>query len=738
MADKICVRLVPKTSDGRSIAAEAFTLAPENAKANRPDRGRAREAERVARDLGMDARVTRHNSVDAVLSRKACEQLFGAKLQDSAEPALAAARGLSEGKASRVKFEERPRPTNELVIPEGLRDYVAFAYVPTPPEFFAETYIPPNVDNYHLRLQDVANALRAPSSHRNGWTGRGTRLAMTDTGFARHPYFDRQAYTIERFATPSQTNPEIDTSGHGTGESANALFMASDCVFLGIKHNDYSAEAMEAALDQNPDIITNSWGWNVDFLTWAQLQAQDPNLYNELRDLENIINDAIDDGVLIVFAAGNGHKAFPASMPNVLAVGGVSVKRDGSLEASSYASSFTSMLYPGRNVPDVCGVVGEFTNTPLLPGHIMLPVSDGAALDGENMPAATSSDGWGIFSGTSAASPQIAGVASLLLSANGRSHRLAPDEIRTVLQMTATDVTTGTTANGDTATVGPDAATGAGLVNAAEAAALVANGAIEANIASGVTDAWSAVNLADEHAPRVGLFVAMQTFHGSDPAAVRLRQPTQTGFRVKVEEEQSKDVEIAHLPEEIGYLAIKPGTLFDKDAQAIGEIQMLEIEQPSGDDWQLVNLEREYEDAVIIAQIMTLNGWQPAHTRIRHVNASSFEIQVEEWDYLNGMHPPETIACLAIEQGAHELPGGRALECGTIDTDHNWASAAFTGSFGSAPVVLSNAMTYHGNQEIVTRQKNVGTGGFDVRLQEEENRDGVHLVETVGWVAIQQ
>ncbi len=197
-------------------------------------------------------------------------------------------------------------------------------------------------------------------------------------------------------------------------------------------------------------------------------------------------------------------------------------------------------------------------------------------------------------------------------------------------------------------------------------------------------------------------------------------------------------MEIAQLPEEIGYLAIKPGTLFDKDAQAIGEIQMLEIEQPSGDDWQLVNLEREYEDAVIIAQIMTLNGWQPAHTRIRHVNASSFEIQVEEWDYLNGMHPPETIACLAIEQGAHELPGGRALECGTIDTDHNWASAAFSASFGSAPVVLSNAMTYHGNQEIVTRQRNVGTGGFDVRLQEEENRDGVHLVETVGWVAIQQ
>ena len=187
MPDEIRVRLVPKTRDGRSIVAEAFALVPENAKANRPDGGRALVAERVARDLGMEARVTRHNSVDAVLPRKTCEQLFGTKLRDSAEPALAGVRGLGKGKESRVQFRELPRPTNELVIPEPLRDYVAFAYVPTPPEFFAETYIPPNVENYHLQLQDVANALRAPSSHRNGWTGRGSRLAMTDTGFAHHP-----------------------------------------------------------------------------------------------------------------------------------------------------------------------------------------------------------------------------------------------------------------------------------------------------------------------------------------------------------------------------------------------------------------------------------------------------------------------------------------------------------------------------------------------------------------------
>jgi hypothetical protein len=73
---------------------------------------------------------------------------------------------------------------------------------------------------------------------------------MTDTGFANHPYFISQGYNIARVSTPTTEHPMIDTIGHGTGESANVLVMAPDCRFIGVKHNDYSAEALETALDQ--------------------------------------------------------------------------------------------------------------------------------------------------------------------------------------------------------------------------------------------------------------------------------------------------------------------------------------------------------------------------------------------------------------------------------------------------------------------------------------------------------
>ena len=148
---------------------------------------------------------------------------------------------------------------------------------------------------------------------------------------------------------------------------------------------------------------------------------------------------------------------------------------DGAMQASNYASSFRSRLYPDRNVPDLCGVVGSKTpgqdNT--LPGHIMLPVPPGSTYDGENCFPRPVDAGWGIFSGTSAAAPQVAGVVALM---RGVNPKLTPDPIRQMLRSTAVDVTTGTSAMGYAADAGPDLATRAGLVDALQACVAAAAG----------------------------------------------------------------------------------------------------------------------------------------------------------------------------------------------------------------------------------------------------------------------
>ena len=164
-------------------------------------------------------------------------------------------------------------------------------------------------------------------------------------------------------------------------------------------------------------------------------------------------------------------------MPDVLAVGGVHARanlvgNDFFLEASNYASSFDSLIYPGRHVPDVCGLVG------MQPGalYIMLPVPPGSAIDVgvsggayPNGDETASNDGWAAISGTSAASPQIAGVCALLKQVQpGLSPKLA----KSILRASARDVTVGVSNNGQPAGPGHDGATGAGLVDATVAYAL--------------------------------------------------------------------------------------------------------------------------------------------------------------------------------------------------------------------------------------------------------------------------
>ena len=80
-------------------------------------------------------------------------------------------------------------------------------------------------------------------------------------------------------------------------------------------------------------------------------------------------------------------------------------------------------------------------------------------------------DGWGVFSGTSAAAPQLAGVCALLLEKNPS---LTPTDIKALLRRTARDVQAGRanpSSSDDFRTPqqagpGDDGATGAGLVDA--------------------------------------------------------------------------------------------------------------------------------------------------------------------------------------------------------------------------------------------------------------------------------
>ena len=158
-------------------------------------------------------------------------------------------------------------------------------------------------------------------------------------------------------------------------------------------------------------------------------------------------------------------------MPDVISAGGVFVEENGQMRASDYASGFASQIYPGRHVPDLSGLVGLAANNA---DYIMLPIQSGCEIDvgNSNHDGTGPSDGWGVFSGTSASAPQLAGVCALLLDKNPG---LSPADVKAVLRRTARDVVIGNNNAASSENIpqqagpGPDHATGAGLVNVFDA-----------------------------------------------------------------------------------------------------------------------------------------------------------------------------------------------------------------------------------------------------------------------------
>jgi len=155
----------------------------------------------------------------------------------------------------------------------------------------------------------------------------------------------------------------------------------------------------------------------------------------------------------------------------VISAGGVFMGPDGSLQASDYSSAFSSLIYPGRQAPDVCGLVGMRPKAI----YIMLPVQPRDEIDTGNAGGifpdgdqTAPDDGWAAFSGTSAAAPQLAGVAALIKQV---APSMSPALLKAMLTYTARDVvdgvSSGTKLNPSLpAGPGPDEATGGGLVDA--------------------------------------------------------------------------------------------------------------------------------------------------------------------------------------------------------------------------------------------------------------------------------
>jgi subtilisin family serine protease len=457
--DRMAFEAVLASQSGTSMFASDVSLGPDSIDQFAPPVGRGVQAATILQSLGFRVRHIGSFSVSGDGPPGLWEQIFGTRIEKRSQPISEAHPELGE-----VTYWSHIVGV-DFTIPNNLQGLVDRAYPQRPP-FLFESPLPPRVGYHNLRVPaDVAMVLRSTSAHKLGVTGKGVLVAMVDTGFYKHPFYAWHGYNYNATLAPDATRLERDDSGHGTAEAANIFATAPDIDFIGVKWGINPTLAFKTASDLYPAVMTNSWGYSISGST----------LPNFLKPLEAAVIEAVRKrGITVCFSAGNGHYGFPAQMTEVISVGGVYAHQnlagnDFQLEASNYASSFDSKIYPGRHVPDVCGLVGMKPRGI----YIMLPTPSSSHIDRNlagtaypNKDETAPDDGWAVISGTSASSPQIAGVCALLKQVQPG---LPPNLIKAILRAAARDVKTGQSAHGQPAGEGHDGATGAGLVDAYKA-----------------------------------------------------------------------------------------------------------------------------------------------------------------------------------------------------------------------------------------------------------------------------
>ncbi|AQQ70717.1 parallel beta-helix repeat-containing protein [Limihaloglobus sulfuriphilus] len=159
------------------------------------------------------------------------------------------------------------------------------------------------------------------------------------------------------------------------------------------------------------------------------------------------------------------------------------------------------------------------------------------------------------------------------------------------------------------------------------------------------------------------------------------------------------------------------------------------IWNPGPDGWMRVDFSEPFDGIpVVIAQTVSARDPEPCVTRVRNVDCSGFELLLEEWDYLDGVHAAEVIHCFAIEQGRHSLDGLSVEAVRDVQAAGEWDSFEFAGSFETTPIVFAQLAGDNDINTAVVRIKDIGV--FDrCRGADFNNDDNINISDLSAFAA---
>ena len=225
------------------------------------------------------------------------------------------------------------------------------------------------------------------------------------------------------------------------------------------------------------------------------------------------------------------------------------------------------------------------------------------------------------------------------------------------------------------------------------------------------------------------MIVAMQSTNDEDPAVVRVNSLSNGSVALQIAEEGSDDAETTHGLEHVGFVAFDAGeNLIDEKGHAFGETGKINLTNA----WTSITLNNSYTKPVIVFGGISNNDGEGVNVRVRNVTGNSFEVRLQEWDYLDGNHSPESVSWIVME-GA--IPGNMGYYCsGSVSdleiginifaldncddqTSFGYTETPSTTSSGTLTTRVWMAIDDCGNTNLITRYDTCSTAALQLRAQ---------------------
>ncbi len=281
------------------------------------------------------------------------------------------------------------------------------------------------------QMNRVSDIIESRWAHEHGYFGKGVGVAVVDTGIALHKDFIEGGNRVIAFADfMNHKNEPYDDNGHGThvagiiggnGFSSKGKYkgIAPECNFIGVKVLDRKGDGnISDVLAGLQWIINNRRRYNIRIVNISVGTASKESL-DENSLLVQGVNAVWDSGIVVVVAAGNnGPGPMSISTPGisrkVITVG----SSDDNVAVEVFGSGRTKD-YSGRGPTPFCIKKPDI----VAPGSNIISCNisryPSRAKGGEKRYSYTDIPMmYTIKSGTSMATPVVAGAIALLLGAH--------------------------------------------------------------------------------------------------------------------------------------------------------------------------------------------------------------------------------------------------------------------------------------------------------------------------------